>query len=81
MRGGSFDGTFVYDSMAFQDPESGFPGFPYVSVNINLIDNAGTIANTITSAPNGFWIENNTGGIADILWLYFGPTLGNSIRD
>ena len=74
MRGGSFDGTFVYDSMASLD-ESFEGRFPYVAVNINLVDNTGAIANTITSSPNNFYVTDNT------LQLTFGPSAGiiNSI--
>ncbi len=76
MRGGSFDGTFVYDSMASLD--NSFEGrFPYVSVNINLFDNTGALANMITTSPSNFYVTNNT------LQLTFGPSFGvpNGIED
>jgi hypothetical protein len=78
IRGGSFDGTFVYDSMASLDaPLSRGGRFPFVSVDINILDNQGAIANTITSSPNNFSVGNSFAG------LNFGPSFGriNSIDD
>jgi len=76
MRGGSFEGTFVYDSMARLD--NSFEGrFPCVSVNITIRDNTGAIAKTCTTSPNNFYVTP-TG-----LQLTFGPSVGipNSIED
>src|SRR4029453_1126341 len=64
IRGGSFDGIFVYDSMASLDaPLSRGGRFPFVSVNINILDNMGAIANTITSSPNNFGVGNSSVGL------------------
>jgi len=69
MRGGSFAGSFVYDSMAHLDDS--FEGrFPYESLTINLYDNTGGIARTITSGPNKMYVTEN------ILQLTFGPSFG-----
>jgi hypothetical protein len=69
MRGGSFDGTFVYDSWAALD-DSVEGRFPYVSVNINIRDNSGAIAHTITTSPNNFLVTSS------FVLFTFGPSVG-----
>ena len=79
IRGGSFGGTFVYDSLAFldQQPPANSGRFPFVSVNINIFDNHGALANTITISPNNFGVTNHAIG------LNFGESVGpvNRIDD
>lgn len=73
MRGGSFDGLFVYDSWAALDGGR----FPYVSVDINVRDNSGAIVQTINTSPNNFFVTPT------LLQLTFGPSSGipDSIQD
>jgi hypothetical protein len=77
MRGGSFDGVFVYDSWASQDPSFLETRFPYVSVNVNIRDSAGSIVNTIDSSPNDFFVTSS------FVQLTFGASAGiaNSVED
>lgn len=77
MRGGSFDGLFVYDSWAALDPAQDGDRFPYVSVDINVRDNSGAIVQTINTSPNNFFVTST------LLQLTFGPSAGpvNGIED
>jgi hypothetical protein len=71
MRGGSFDGTFVYDSWAHLE-EPFEQGFPYVSANINIFDNTGALTNTVTSTPNEFGYIPTFGASSNSLGMLFG---------
>ena len=76
IRGGSFEGTFGYDSMAEMDKS--FEGrFPYTFASITLRDNTGSALKTITTTPNNFYVTPNR------LQLTFGPSAGipNSVED
>jgi hypothetical protein len=73
MLGGSFDGVFVYDSWASRDSVD--LRFPFVSVNINIRDRAGTILETIITAPNNFLV------LPTGLHLFFGPGTPLNIDD
>jgi len=73
MRGGSFDGTFGYDSMASLDEGR----FPYTFASITLRDNSGLALKTITTTPNNFYVTSNR------MQFTFGPSAGipNSVED
>jgi hypothetical protein len=73
MRGGFFEGYFVYDSWAALDGGR----FPYVSVDMTVRDNSGAIVQTINTSPNNFLVTPT------LLQLTFGPSFGipNSIQD
>jgi hypothetical protein len=55
IRGGSFEGTFIYDEFASASQYR----FPYHSLSLNILDETGQIANTIVTAPNGLFVQND----------------------
>ena len=75
LRGGSFDGTFLYHSMASLDKSR--TRFPYEFVSIDIKDNTGLVVKNINTAPNGFVV------LPSFIQLSFGPSFGipNSIED
>lgn len=56
LYGGSFDGSFSYDSDAI--PVGGF-AIDYQSVNVDIFDNTGALIHTIDSGPNQFKVFDN----------------------
>jgi hypothetical protein len=75
LRGGTFRGSFIYDSMPTVDASQG--GFPYVSASISIFDRSGLLLNTITTTPNKYNLDEQR------LVLTFGPSAGiyNGIED
>jgi hypothetical protein len=71
MRGGSFDGIFVYDSWGTVTDVPGAHVFSPVSVDINIRDNTGAVANTIHTSSNFTAISS-----IHFLVLNFGRSFG-----
>lgn len=72
LRGGSFEGIFVYDSIAsLGGEETTYPDrFQYSSVSMNIMDKEGIVVKNIDTSPNGFLVTSTS------IQLTFGPSSG-----